>query len=124
MAAKGGDEPKTYQLHIRVDHGLRIGVGRLGLFDFPAGRYVYTGSAKRHLQARINRHLRQDKTLRWHIDYLLTAPGVSVTAVQTTSDSECALNQATPGEDLVRGFGSSDCRHACGSHLKYLGPLD
>jgi hypothetical protein len=39
---------------------------------------VYTGSAKRGLDARIERHIRHDKALHWHIDYLLTSPGVRV----------------------------------------------
>lgn len=93
-------------------------MGRLGVFSFPAGSYVYTGSARRHFEARIARHLRRDKTLRWHIDYLLTAPGVSVLAVRRTPIDECALNQATDGDLPVPGFGASDCRQGCGSHLK------
>lgn len=112
----------TYQLRIHVPTALRIAVGRLGTFDFPAGDYVYTGSAKRNFQARIDRHLRQDKALRWHIDHLLTAPGVTVTSVHPSRDGECSLNQAVPGNIVVPGFGASDCRRACGSHLKYLGP--
>ena len=111
----------TYQLHIQVAQPLRLAVGRLGVFDFPAGHYVYTGSAKRNLEARIARHLRREKTLRWHVDYLLSAPGVSVTEVVRADTAECALNQATPGAIPVPGFGASDCKHGCGSHLKYLG---
>jgi Uri superfamily endonuclease len=45
----------SYQLGIEVRRPVRIGVGRLGQFLFPAGRYVYTGSAKRNLEARIAR---------------------------------------------------------------------
>ncbi len=111
----------TYQLRIRVEQPLRLSIGRLGEFDFPAGTYVYTGSARRHFEARIARHLRTEKTLRWHIDYLLAAPGVAVTDVVRSDVSECALNQATAGRVLVLGFGASDCKHGCGSHLKYLG---
>lgn len=112
----------TYQLAIQVARDLRLRVGRHGTFDFPAGRYVYTGSARRNFEARIARHLRHAKTLRWHIDYLLTAEGVSVTGTRRSTDDECALNQATPGRIVVPGFGASDCRSGCGSHLKYLGP--
>lgn len=111
----------TYQLHIQLSQPLRLDVGRLGTFDFPAGRYVYTGSARRNLEARIARHLRTGKSLRWHIDYLLAAPGVAITAVVRSAQAECALNQATAGALPVDGFGASDCRHGCGSHLKYLG---
>ena len=113
--------PCTYQLHFRLAAPLSIVVGRLGEFAFPAGDYVYTGSAKRNFEARIARHLRREKTLHWHIDYLLNGPDVSVTEVLRSGSDECALNQATPGAILVAGFGASDCRHGCGSHLKYLG---
>lgn len=111
----------TYQLRIRVEKPLRLAIGRLGSFDFPAGDYVYTGSARRHLEARIARHLRKEKTLRWHIDYLLVAPGVAVTEVVRSDADECALNQATAGRVQLPGFGASDCKHGCGGHLKYLG---
>ncbi len=113
--------PRTYQLHIHVAAPQLIEIGRLGRFLFPAGDYRYTGSAKRHFEARIARHLRREKALRWHIDYLLLAPGVSVSTVLRSPAEECALNQATPGEIVVPGFGASDCRQGCGSHLKYLG---
>ncbi len=112
--------PISYQLMIEVRRPLRCAIGRLGVFDFPAGRYVYTGSARRGLEARIARHLRAAKTLRWHVDYLTTAPGVRVTAVVRSARDECRLHQATPGIVVVPGFGASDCTAGCGAHLKYL----
>lgn len=114
-------EPISYQLWIEVSVPLRIAVGRLGLVELAPGRYVYTGSAKRALESRIARHLCGAKTLRWHIDYLLHAPGVRVTRVSRSNRPECQLQQATPGQVPVLGFGSSDCHAGCGSHLKYLG---
>ncbi len=102
---------------------MRISVGRLGEFRFPAGCYVYSGSARRNFEARIARHLRTEKTLRWHIDYLLAARGVSVTAVKRSVRDECALNRSAGGTIVVAGFGASDCTEGCGSHLRYLGPL-
>jgi Uri superfamily endonuclease len=111
----------TYQLLIDVPRPVRVTIGSLGTFAFRAGRYLYTGSAKRHLDARIARHLRQEKTLRWHIDYLLAAPGVRVVEVRRSRRSECALNRAAGGSIPVAGFGASDCRAGCGAHLRYLG---
>lgn len=111
---------RTYQLVIGVTRPLIIEVGRLGSICFAPGRYVYTGSAKRNFEARIARHLRHDKTLRWHIDYLLTAPGVTVLEVRRSAIDECALNQATEGEVVAKGFGASDCRCGCGSHLRRI----
>ena len=111
----------TYQLHILVHRSLQLRVGALGSFEFPAGEYLYTGSARRNLEARIARHLRRDKPLRWHIDYLLTAEGVRVMDVTRSDREECALNQAAQGRIWISGFGASDCRAGCGGHLKFLG---
>jgi Uri superfamily endonuclease len=111
----------TYQLLIEVTRPVRVSIGRLGRFIFPAGRYIYTGSARRNFAARVARHLRREKTLRWHIDYLLAAPGVRIAGTRHYVENECAINQATPGIVPVSGFGASDCRRGCGSHLKYLG---
>ena len=61
--------------------------------------------------------------MRWHIDYLLNAPGAEVTEVVRSHEAECALNGAGEGRIMVTGFGASDCRAGCGSHLKYLGGL-
>lgn len=111
----------SYQLLIELAAPARVGIGKLGTFDFPAGRYVYTGSARRNMEARIARHQRRDKPLRWHIDYLTSLPDCTVLEVSRSAETECALNQATAGSLPARGFGASDCVSGCGSHLKYLG---
>jgi Uri superfamily endonuclease len=112
----------SYQLQIRLTAPVRLAIGKLGTFDFPAGRYVYTGSARRNLEARIARHLRQEKRLRWHIDYLLASPRASVVAVERSDRPECRWNQQGHGHILIPKFGASDCHQGCGSHLQYLGP--
>lgn len=114
--------PISYQLWIALRRPQTITVGRLGEFHFPAGVYVYTGSAKRNIEARIARHCRRDKTLRWHVDYLLAAEGVELFCIGRSARRECVLNRKVGGEVLVPGFGASDCRKGCGSHLRYLGP--
>lgn len=113
--------PRTYQLLIEVTEPVGVCVGRLGTFDFPVGRYVYTGSALRNFEARVDRHLSTVKRTHWHIDYLLAASGVRVIEVLRYCEAECLINQRTEGEILVAGFGASDCRAGCGSHLKRLG---
>lgn len=113
--------PPTYQLLIEVAAAIDVVVGRLGLCHFPAGRYVYTGSARRNIGARVARHLAPQKRLHWHIDYLLMAPGVTVAGTRLFDEPECQINRNMPGTVPVPGFGSSDCRAGCGSHLKYLG---
>jgi Uri superfamily endonuclease len=95
-------------------------IGRLGSFPFPAGYYVYTGSAKRGLESRVARHLRKQKKMRWHIDYLLRQ-GRVVEVKKHGGDalSECELSRMVEGlrgsEIIVPGFGSSDCK--CSTHL-------
>ena len=111
----------SYQLHIRITQPLHIQIGALGLQHFPAGHYIYTGSAKRAMQQRLLRHLRHDKPLRWHIDYLLQHPASIVTRISRFEDNECQLNQATQGKILVPGFGAGDCKNSCIAHLLYIG---
>lgn len=117
-------EQQTYQLHIRLASERELVIGRLGVFRFPAGLYLYTGSAKRNMEARIRRHCSKEKRLRWHIDYLLASADAEVTEVRTYRESECALNQRSAGQVIVPGFGASDCHMGCGSHLKYLGGFE
>ncbi|MFC1748631.1 DUF123 domain-containing protein [Pseudomonadota bacterium] len=111
----------TYQLLIHLKKDSRITIGALGEHLFPAGYYVYTGSAKKNIAARIARHQRKEKPLRWHIDYLTTHAKATVVDTQTFCQEECKLNQSLEGDIVVARFGASDCRYGCGSHLKYVG---
>jgi Uri superfamily endonuclease len=122
-ARSASGESRTYQLLIELSVAVRLQIGHLGRFEFPAGLYVYTGSAKRHLASRVARHLAKRKRLRWHVDVLLASGAARVVAVRLSRRAECALNRASPGSVLVPRFGASDCRARCGSHLKYLGPV-
>lgn len=56
--------------------------------------------------------------MRWHADYLLTAPGVRVVEVRRSTRPECVVNRATRGRIVAPGFGASDCVAGCGAHLK------
>ncbi len=120
-AAKERRPLVSYQLIIHLPRAVRVLVGRLGAQRFPAGRYVYTGSARRGMEARIARHMAQAKRPHWHIDYLLAATGVQIVNVRRRALPECQLNQRTRGTVPVPGFGASDCRAGCGSHLKHQG---
>lgn len=111
----------TYQLIIALARPVCIEVGRLGLAAFPAGSYVYTGSARRGVGVRVRRHLANDKRLHWHIDYLLASRHARVVNIRASCEPECALNQRTGGQIVLRGFGASDCRAGCGAHLKHIG---
>ncbi len=108
-----------YLLHIVVERSQEIAVGALGRIAFPAGSYVYVGSAQSGLEKRIARHLRRRKTRHWHIDYLLSARRVKVLDVlsaEAERSEECEVARLLAAmAQPVRGFGSSDCR--CTGHL-------
>lgn len=118
-------EPGSYVLLIHLAHPTRVGVGKLGAFDFPAGWYAYAGSAlgPGGLAARLAHHQRPDKNLRWHIDYLLAhAKLVEIWWAVESKRKECmwaSALRAIPGARVpVPNFGASDCR--CLSHLVHL----
>lgn len=113
--------PVSYCLYIRVRRPCRVGAGRLAPAWLVAGWYVYTGSARRGLRARIARHLRHDKRRRWHVDWLLTRAAAEVAHVVVDGRPECRLNRIAGGSAPIPGFGAGDCRAGCGSHLRYLG---
>ena len=110
--------PGAYVLLIELKKPQAIEVGRLGEIHFPAGWYAYVGSALNGLAARVNRHLRQQKKRRWHVDYLLEADRLSG-VIWALSDErlECCVANALQQRGLtcIPRFGASDCR--CPSHL-------
>ncbi|MEM5883106.1 MAG: GIY-YIG nuclease family protein [Candidatus Aenigmatarchaeota archaeon] len=119
----------AYLLFIRLKKNERIKIGKLGSFNFKKGFYVYSGSALKNLEARIERHRRKRKKKFWHIDYLLASKNakiVYVIGIQTKKRIECKLNKIVssfPGAKiLAEKFGSSDCK--CKSHLVYFGEKD
>jgi len=130
-------EAGTYALLLKLDKQERITVGKLGTFDFPAGYYLYVGSAlgPGGLRARLARHRRDSKSssqsssrqkgkkLHWHIDYLLQqAQLIKVWSVASEQRLECKWSEVarrlSGAQVPVRGFGSSDCR--CPAHLIYF----
>ena len=79
------------------------------------------------LEQRLARHLRKDKKLHWHIDYLLKKAKIIDTIFLETADSndEClaASRIAKIADDEpVESFGSSDC--SCNTHLFYFKKCD
>ena len=115
-----------YQLKIRVRDEISLRVGALGNFILPPGEYIYTGSAMKNFEKRIARHLRPEKKLRWHIDYLLAEPLAEIVQVNrylSKIKEECRYNQKLliEGAEIpIPGFGSSDCPQ-CSAHLLKTG---
>ncbi len=117
-------EKGTYLLILFLDGEIVLEAGSRKEERFPAGCYAYIGSAQGGLLPRLGRHLRSEKKLRWHIDYLLRhARIVEIRWHVGPERLECtwarAIGQSSAPRPLFRGFGSSDCR--CPSHLFYLG---
>lgn len=117
----------AYQILLNLKVSKSITIGKLGTFEFAEGIYIYTGSAMRNLEQRVARHLRKEKTIRWHIDYLLADSDVEIIETRVfpsmqRKECEINLNEIHSGNAkvLVVGFGSSDCRK-CPAHLLKLG---
>ena len=121
----------TYTLIAFLPKETCLSVGRLGLCKFPRGHYAYTGSAlgvgASGLRGRVSRHLRKEKKKFWHIDFLLANENITLTdvvAAQTSTKLECEMNRyikENGGAEIpVPGFGASDCRQSCKSHLLFF----
>jgi sugar fermentation stimulation protein A len=116
LAADSG----VYLLVLEVAGLVTIPVGSLGEVAFPGGWYVYVGSARRGLAARLSRHERavRQKSFHWHVDHLRArAVAARALPIRTDRDLECRLaaDITAISAAAVPGFGCTDC--ACHSHL-------
>lgn len=114
--------PGVYALVMAVPSEIEVRVRGLRSKLEP-GCYVYIGSARGPggLAARVSRHLRPSKKVRWHIDHLTTkAAAIRYVVFSLSTSAECLL---TPQLEMlgfkhsVKGFGNTDCRARCTSHL-------
>jgi Uri superfamily endonuclease len=116
----------SYCLIIHVSRDITLQIGKLGMFDFGKGFYVYVGSALNSLVGRLKRHLSDDKKLFWHVDYLLVDSNVELVEIVFAVDDgkwECSLASEVGLVGVeVKGFGCSDCK--CSSHLFKFDDLD
>lgn len=113
----------AYALYFEVTDPVTLRIERLGHPVLDPGAYVYAGSAygPGGIRARVTRHLRKEKKLHWHVDYLSAA--TSCTRVEIFPGGiECAViaDLLAAGADTpVPGFGSTDCK-TCMAHLVRL----
>ena len=111
-----------YCLIIYVKRKSQIKVGKkLGPIEFKKGIYVYIGSAMNSLEARLNRHLSDNKKLHWHVDYLLKDDNCKIIDIIYNIDKkvECNISQHLKTHAVgIKNFGCSDCN--CESHLYYF----
>lgn len=122
LLEREGWDGGSYIFIIFLAAAARLAVGALGTFDFPAGYYLYVGSARKDLSQRLARHLRKGgKNRHWHIDYLREAAHSCLALpIRTRDDLECELAAALTrvAARSLPGFGASDC--SCPSHLFYM----
>lgn len=120
------DRAGTYVLWFSLDQALEISVGLIGLVALAPGALAYVGSAMGPggLRARLKRHVGAPSRRHWHIDYLTTACRPSAFyCAPGIRRLECVWVQALQAAGAkvpVTGFGSSDCRRQCQSHLLRL----
>ena len=117
----------AYLLIMEIKQTVTIQIKSLGSVSFAPGEWVYVGSGMGNgstsIENRLLRHFRDDKKIYWHIDYLLSA-GAMVTkalGIESQKHVECLLARTLSDHDNFlpgpRGFGSSDCRKGCGTHI-------
>jgi len=113
----------SYLLTIELKNNQIIPVGKLGKIEFKKGYYVYVGSALNGLEQRIERHLRKQKTIHWHIDYLLKhSEVVDVFYKENNIREECDIAKKLDTQlHSIPDFGCTDCQ--CKSHL-FCGSYD
>ena len=137
---RSSDPARLYVVATWVPRRTTVSVGSLGEVGFARGWYAYVGSARRGRDARVARHLRAEKAVRWHADHLFARfPGRRAWLVDGEL-SECELadalarqvaggdpcgrprpvrpGQRTPAASRPPRFGASDCR--CAGHLLRL----
>jgi sugar fermentation stimulation protein A len=113
----------AYIVVLYLNSNKRIKVGRLGKIYFKKGFYCYVGSAigKTKIEKRCKRHLKKNKKLRWHIDYLRKESSiVKIIAFESKKKIECKIAKKILkiANGYIEKFGSSDCK--CVSHLFYF----
>lgn len=112
----------TYCLITRLKYKKDIKIGKKPSRRFPAGFYVYVGSAMNNMDKRIGRHLSHDKKFHWHIDrFLEQAVIVQIVRLESSVRTECVISkeiERLSDNFIIPGFGSSDCR--CNTHLHYF----
>jgi len=127
LPAKG-----NYTLIILLKAPSRVKMARYGRVKLDKGYYAYTGSALGQgamgLRSRVARHFRKEKKKHWHIDCLLASRTACITAVvaaPSKDNKECEISNLIENIEgatvLITGFGASDCKYNCKSHLIRLG---
>jgi len=117
----------SYSIIYFLEKKIKVFIPRFGTKEFTAGFYVYSGSGKKNLLKRVERHLKKEKKLKWHIDYFSSQRFVTPKEIFLFKDkTECENNlffKRIGGVIVIPGFGSSDCKNKCGTHFLYFNKM-
>ena len=109
--------PGTYVLILKVNDNIL-----LRHWEIKKGFFAYVGSAKNGLSKRLSRHLKKEKKLFWHIDYLLDKKEVEIYKIYI-SKREIEKAVAKIFERLyypILGFGNGDNKSVKGHLFKIV----
>ena len=102
-------------------------IGKRGKEFFLPGWYIYFGNAfgTGGLYSRISHHLRISERPHWHVDWFRLAARPEVVFFTMGKNTlECTWREVVEtrlhGITIIRGFGASDCRNGCKSHLLFF----
>lgn len=118
VGIREGKDEGDYLLVVYMAEDKELVIGSKGKLFFKKGYYVYTGSARKNLGKRIERHKRIRKNLHWHFDYLRKeVEWIAAIPIRCQDDLEHELAGAMKkiSQWSIPGFGCSDCH--CESHL-------
>ncbi|MCO6473936.1 MAG: GIY-YIG nuclease family protein [Melioribacteraceae bacterium] len=118
------DNSGVYLLEIYLTRSITVSIKKFRGQNLVKGYYYYTGSAQKNLMQRIERHLRKEKKIHWHIDHLTTNKHASLKNIfmilSASKNEECDLGLKLRTifgiSNSLTGFGNSDCRN-CETHL-------
>ena len=116
-------EKGNYLLFFQITQEVTVEIGSLGRQIFPAGVYVYAGSAlgPGGIRARVKHHLKPSPKPHWHLDYLKSHIEWLVVGWTVTDERmECIWTHTLVEHNTsvpVNRFGASDCQQHCPAHL-------
>ena len=117
----------NYILVMKLEKTVKRLINRFGKIELLPGYYFYCGSAQGSggIRGRVCRHLRNSSKKQWHIDHIKDQMQIMEVWYQVDSDNrECEFSKFFINQEFsmvaVEGFGASDCRKKCKSHLIML----
>ena len=120
---KSPNDKGTYLFLLKNIYSKEFIIGKLGNFYFKNGYYIYIGSGYTSLSKRVLRHLKRNKTIKWHIDHITSNRGFTPLKYQILFhdmkiEDELAESIISLGDNVIKGFGASDSKVI--SHLVYF----